>query len=664
MTLNRLIAAVLVSAASVFGAAMTANAQETLPFEAFAQDPTITDVEVSPDGRWLSVVQRNSIDGDPFLGIYDAQDLSKGRIRTYGARGMSVNSAQWINEDYLLVVFTQQFSEGENTYRISKIASIHRERGSFIDIPKLQFDRRTQGAAAAELEKRAGAAAVISTLPADPDHVMVSYVANANGVRAIAKVRIDSGVIVSETTGNTRYGGYGVDAEGDIRFASYNDRSTGEQVFVARIKGETDWTEIGRSGSGGEAISQVFSPIGFLNADNPNELFVVSNHDADTAGIFAYDLASQEYTELLFRHPKYDAAGIVTIRDPEDRLRQYLTGFAYDGRGGEVYWIDPAEKAFDENLDELLPNANNDTISASHDLSVRVIRSNGPRTPSTYYLYDEAKGGLQVIGKSMPALTEEALSDMEFVTYTARDGYEIPALVTVPDGEGPFPAIVMPHGGPTARDYWGFDLWVQLFAHHGYAVIQPQYRISTGFGKKHLQDGFGEWGMLQQDDIDDAGQYLVDQGIADPDRLAIMGWSYGGYSSFIGSARDPNPYKCAIPGAGVGDMAQFRAWLYSGGSRNDPLTQYRNTVEGLNPLDLVSSVDVPVLVIHGTEDERVPISHSDKFVAALKREGKEHKYIKLDGANHFFGTIYYRHWMEMFPAMIDWLDNTCGLKEE
>ena len=218
-----------------------------------------------------------------------------------------------------------------------------------------------------------------------------------------------------------------------------------------------------------------------------------------------------------------------------------------------------------------------------------------------------------------------------------------------------------PHGGPVARDYWGFDLWPQLLASQGYLVIQPQFRISTGFGREHLEAGFAQWGLALQDDLDDAAQHLVEQKLADPNRLAIFGWSYGGYASFVGAARDPNPYQCAIAGAGVADLPYFRAWLADNGDFSEKA--YRPTIGGLNALEMAESVDVPILVIHGDLDERVPVAESRKFVAELKKHGKHHKYIELEGANHFFGTIFYRHWMEMFPAMIDWLDSTCGLKK-
>ena len=288
-----------------------------------------------------------------------------------------------------------------------------------------------------------------------------------------------------------------------------------------------------------------------------------------------------------------------------------------------------------------------------------MVRVDGPRTSASWYLLNR-KGEINLLGSSLPGLKPEMLSDVEWTSYTARDGTRIPALVTIPKGEGPFPLVVHPHGGPVARDYWGFDLWAQLLAHHGYLVVQPQFRISQGFGRKHLEAGYGRWGLEMQDDLDDVIGYLEKRGLADPERVAIFGWSYGGYASFVGSFRDPNPYSCAIAGAGVADVPYFRAWLADQGDFAE--ASYRKTIGGINPLDHVDSVDVPILVIHGDKDERVPVAESRKFVKELKKFNKQHKYIELKGANHFFGTIYYRHWMEMFPAMLDWLDNTCGLQ--
>lgn len=198
-----------------------------------------------------------------------------------------------------------------------------------------------------------------------------------------------------------------------------------------------------------------------------------------------------------------------------------------------------------------------------------------------------------------------------------------------------------------------------MLAYHGYLVIQPQFRISQGFGRDHLTAGYAQWGHTMQDDLDDAIPYLAERGIGDPDRVGIFGWSYGGYAAFVGSFRDPNPYHCAISGAGVADIPLFRARVGDGGTFAEKV--FRPTMDGINPLDHVASVDIPILVIHGDKDERVPIAESDKFVRQLEEEGKQHEYLVLEGANHFYGTIYYRHWMQMFPKMIHWFDETCGL---
>ena len=642
-------------------------AQEPPSFEAFAQDPSIRSVGVSPNGRWLSVVRRASVDGDPFVEIYDSRDLGKGSLRTLGARGTRVNGASWLNDDQLLVSFVQQMNEGERTFQIPKVATINRERGGFNIIPKVRYDRKRLGSEADTLESRASAS-IISRLPEDPDHIVVSYTADftrAGGrfvpVSYVGKLNVSTGKVIPTFRGNTKYGGYRVDQDGDVRLAVTSDTNTGQIVYVARVKGSEEWVEIGRSGAGSASTSSVFGVYGFYNHQDLNEIIVVSNHESDTTGLYTYDIASRSYKELLFRHPRYDAGGVATVRDPDNQRVRYLTGFGFQGGDFTIVWIDDFEKQFHEDVGELFPGRNVSVVSQSRDLRTRVIAVSGDRYPLSYHLYTP-ENGVQPIGETMPLLKPEQLAERKFVRYEARDGYEIPAYVTIPKGERPFPTVVMPHGGPTARDGGGFDLWAQMLASRGYAVIQPQFRVSTGFGRAHLEAGFAEWGKLQQDDIDDAGSFLVELGIADPDNLAIFGWSYGGYSSAIGAARDPNPYQCAIPGAAVTDLPKFRAWLYRGG-QNDPIRRYRDTVEGLDPVSMAESVDIPVLIIHGTEDERVPISHSDIYYNALRRAGKDVEYIKLEGANHFFGTIDYEHWMVMFPNLIRFLDEDCGMKD-
>ena len=638
--------------------AVHAQAEELSLYEKFAMNPQMTQVGVSPDGKSLAAIQRFTKDGEPFLMIYDSADPGAKPVKL-SADPMEIMSFFWANNERLVVSFRQEVDMlqdlGIDTRQVFRRASIDKAGKEWVPLPRRRVDRRREAAKWAENLQLSG---LLSEMKWDADHLLLWQDDNQDGVADVFKVNVATGKAQMVFRGRRQLALTAVDGKGAPRLAQYFDNDRDAVVYMARLKGSKKWLEIGETVASPETVSKYYDALGFFNQEDPNEIWVVSNHDADTAGLFAFDLATRKFTELLFRHPSYDATGVRT---------KYVAGegevpvaFDHNGQGLEQYYFDPQEKALMGSINAFLPHTHNQIVSRSRDDGLIVIAADGPRHPRAWYLLRD-KSEIDELGKSMPALGPEMLSPVEWVRYKARDDLEIPALVTVPKGEGPFPAVVLPHGGPAARDYWGFGLWPQLLANRGYVVIQPQFRISTGFGRKHFEAGFSQWGLAMQDDLEDAAQYLVKRGLADPERLAIFGWSYGGYAAFVGAARDPNPYKCAISGAGVADLPFFRAWLADIGDFMEKA--YRTTVEGLNALDMAKSVDVPLLVVHGDLDERVPIAESRKFVARLKKHGKQHEFIELEGANHFYGTIYYRHWMRMFPAMIDWLDNTCGLKD-
>ena len=626
-------------------------------YEKFAMDRAMTSVAVSPDGKSLAAIQRFSKDGDKFLRIYDAADLAAKPV-TLSADPMEIMGFFWPNNERLVVNFRQDVDVLEDigvaTRQVFRWASIDKAGEKWTPLPARKLDRRSEFA---KWVSNLQAGALLSQMKWDEDHILLVYDDDSDQVADAFKVNVATGKAQMVFRNGARLRLDAVDSSGEPRLASLFDAGGSAIIYYARLKGQKEWLEIGRTTASADAFSKYFSTLGFYNEEDPNEVWVLSNHDADTAGIFAYDIASGEFKERLFRHPKYDAIDVATKY--VDGKGDVPLAFVHHGRRVGRYYFDAQEKALMDAIDAILPNTHNQITSRSRDDNAIVIEANGPQHPPTWYLLRD-KSHLNELGKAWPALTEDMLSPVEWVSYKARDGMEIPALVTVPKGEGPFPAVVNPHGGPVARDYWGFDPWAQLLANRGYVVIQPQFRISEGFGRKHLEAGFGKWGLSQQDDIEDALKYLVERKLADPQRQAIFGWSYGGYAAFVGAARDPNPFQCAISGAGVADLPFFRARLADSGEMLEKV--YRPSVDGLNALDMAESVDVPLLVIHGDKDERVPVAESRKFVAELKKHGKQYKYIELKDANHFFGTIFYRHWMQMFPAMIDWLDNTCGFK--
>lgn len=626
-------------------------------FVAFAQDPAMSDAAVSPDGRHIATIQRLQKDGKPFLMIYDVDDMSAKPV-TLGSGKMDINAFRWANNERLVVVFRQDVDTLQeeleiDTRLVYKLATIDKKGKRWLEIPRKRADRRRE---LARMVENFSNAAILDELPWDEEHILIEYDDDANGVSDIFKVNVATGSTKLVARNNNRIEITHVDEDGDPRLAVEFDESDEALIYYARKKGSKKWIEIGRTVAGLENNSKEFNAFRLHGDADSNEFYVLSNHETDTTGIYLYDLDRQTMGELLFLHPKYDATGLRTRLDKNRRPQ--TVGFTFSGKGRDVYLTDSREKSLYQAIDLVLPDRTNQIVSRSDDDAVIIIRSDGPKHPPAWYLLKD--GRIDLLGQSMPFLTEDMLSDVEWVSYVARDGLRIPALVTLPQGAGPFPIVVHPHGGPVARDLWGFDLWAQLMAHHGYVVIQPQFRISDGFGREHLEAGYARWGHEMQDDLDDAIAYLARRGIGDPKRTAIFGWSYGGYAAFVGSFRDPNPYQCAIAGAGVADVPYFRAWLADFGTFSEKT--YRPTVDGINPLDHVASVDIPILVIHGDIDERVPVQESRKFVRELKKHNKQHKYIELEDANHFFGTIYYRHWMEMFPALIDWMDNTCRLK--
>jgi len=267
------------------------------------------------------------------------------------------------------------------------------------------------------------------------------------------------------------------------------------------------------------------------------------------------------------------------------------------------------------------------------------------------------------LGSANTLLKSEDLAEVEYVSYSARDGKKINGYITKPKGAGPHPLVVMPHGGPFVGEVSVYDEWAQLLANNGYMVLQPQYRGSTNYGLDFYKSAFingGEGGGAMQDDKDDGAKYLVSQGLVDPNRMAMFGWSYGGYAALVAASRPNNIYQCVIAGAAVADNVQQVNYYRNrirGSSRTEQLKFWD---ESINPIDEVEKVNVPMLLIHGSIDQRVPVKHSKKYIDALKKHNKDFQYVELKDADHFSNTIRFDHKMQFYPKMIEFLQNDCG----
>ncbi|MDO9222493.1 MAG: S9 family peptidase [Caulobacter sp.] len=291
--------------------------------------------------------------------------------------------------------------------------------------------------------------------------------------------------------------------------------------------------------------------------------------------------------------------------------------------------------------------------SVTPDMTKVIANTSGPGDSGTLYFIDFATNSASIVGQSYPDIGADSVGKVLFVTYKAADGLEIPAFLTLPPGvtdAKDLPLVVLPHGGPAARDYPGFDWWPQAIASRGYAVLQPQFRGSDGFGDAFLEAGYGQWGRKMQTDVSDGVRYLAAQGMIDPKRVCIIGWSYGGYAAMAGPTIDPGVYRCAVAGAGVADLNRMIAWEKDGsGSRNAPVVRYWKRFMGataandpalreISPSTKAAVVSVPFMLIHGRDDTVVPLEQSQIMAKAMDAAGKPYEFVILEGEDHWLSS--------------------------
>jgi dipeptidyl aminopeptidase/acylaminoacyl peptidase len=314
-----------------------------------------------------------------------------------------------------------------------------------------------------------------------------------------------------------------------------------------------------------------------------------------------------------------------------------------------VVYVDPLVSTGLARIRALFPNAQVNVQSASRDRDNFILRVDGPDHPTgTYFHADVTAGKVRQLGSRYPAIATSDVAPVKAFTYAARDGLAIPAYLTLPARTAPekLPLVVMPHGGPESRDSASFDPWVQFIATRGYAVFQPQFRGSDGYGLEFRQAGRQQWGLKMQDDITDGVKKLIADGTVDPTRVCIFGWSYGGYAAMAGLAFTPELYKCGISGAGVSDIPDMFGHLKRKSFGGWDHAQYWQAVIGdtfadaprlkaTSPINSVKNIRAPLLLMHGKFDTVVPITQSEGMAKALRQAGKAYEYIQLEDDDHW-----------------------------
>jgi len=390
--------------------------------------------------------------------------------------------------------------------------------------------------------------------------------------------------------------------------------------------------------------------------------FVATDKFDDKVAIYIYDASTDSFSDdPVFAHPEFNAAGMI-FSDREQDFGAVL-GFTYQGPVTETYWLDPEMKSIQDGLDAAFPGKHVSLRDYTADRNRVLFTVSAANMPPAYFLLVD-KSKVAVIGSERPWMNEADLGESKFVYYTARDGLKIPAIITLPagytEGDKARGAILVPHGGPWARDSAGFDNsgWTQYFASRGYIVMQPQYRGSDGWGRALWLAGDGEWGQKMQDDKDDGAAWLVENGYVDADKIAIHGYSYGGFAAFAASVRPNSPYQCAIAGAGVSNLAKLgNEW---GDNRIQRIVQ-GDTVKGMDPMKNTDKINIPILIYHGDYDVRVPIFHSRDFYNAIKNKQPGSKFIEMKQMGHQSNKWLPEHKEQVLTEIETFLNTTCGM---
>ena len=613
-------------------------AGEPIPISAWIHDPMIDSVVISPDGSRLVALTLSDVNEPPDVTVWRTEDLAAAPVR-FRPPDVKARSVFWLNDDRLLVIGRQKFD-----IRAGGLPTKWFREKVYI------YDGEGKGGTELFKTKDALGVSLFNRLPHRKDKVLVQITNRefADDIYEVDLNRFNSKRIYRGATGEGVFG----DFEGAIR-GKQKLEGGGDDIHIRFSYKHPESGKWEAHHSLYAARREGMQPVAFDR--DGRRVYMRDDTGRDKAVIRAYDLVTRTLGEPLFGGGAIEAVDVVQASNPEDFGE--IIGFVGYGEGVVFDYREPKRQSIQQRLAAALPAGLEHRMeSSSDDLTIVVVRSSGPREPGLYHLLVNGRE-LVPLGRSFPHLVPEKLADMRLITYKARDGLEIPGFLTLPPhGSAPFPAVVMPHGGPWARDYLGWDRWVQFLANRGYAVLQPQFRGSQGWGQALWRAGDREWGQKMQDDKDDGAGWLVAEGIADEDRIAMFGYSYGGYAAMVASVRPNSPYQCAIAGAGLSELRTFDKITYE-----SPLVrEYQNpTIGGLSPLDHVKAAAIPIYLFHGDRDQRVPIEQSRKFANALKRAGKAVKYTEIADLWHSM-PWWPQHHLAVLSSLEDYLRNDCG----
>lgn len=588
----------------------------------FFGDPEISGSQLSPDGRWLSFVK-------PFNGARNiwvkGADEPFSAAHPVTADKRPVPGYFWSHDSrHVLYVQDRDGDENFHVWAVDPAAAPAGDAG----VP-----------AARDLTPVAGVRAQILSVPRDqPNVMMVGLNDRDPRFHDIYKVDIATGQRTLVRQNTDEVGAWIFDNEGQLRLAWKEEPGGGGDLLRVGLQG----LEPIASAKSDEEINPLqFHPDG-------RRCYVSTNvgADVDLSRLMLLDVESGEWT-LVEQDPENEVDFGGGVFHP---VTDELIATTYTADRDRIYPKTAEAQKLWDGMRKALPEGELAVTSLTDDLSRLLVAVHSDVDPGSVYLYDAASGTTTLQYKARPDLPSEELAHMRPVTYAARDGMKIHGYLTLPKGLGEknLPVVMYIHGGPWARDQWGYEPYAQFLANRGYAVMQVNYRASTGYGKKYLNAGNRQWGTgAMQHDVTDAVQWLISQGIADPKRVGIFGGSYGGYATLAGVTFTPDQFACGIPYVGPSNLVTLiesfpEYWKpFLEGSfylrvGNPEIEAERQDLIARSPLFKCDQIKAPLLVVHGANDPRVKQHESDQIVVALRQNGKPVEYLVAPDEGHGF----------------------------
>jgi len=577
-----------------------------IPLRDFFRNPERTAYQISPTGESIAFLRPH----ENRLNVW-VQPVKGGEARQVTAvTERDITSYFWKSDQHIL--FLQDSGGDENFHLFSANPNGDNIR-DLTPLPGVQVR-------------------IVDDLHDHPDEIIVALNQRNREIFDAYRLNVKTGELacIAENPGNIDH--WVTDHKGDIRAATTTDGVNASLLY--RDSHEAAWKTVLTT-----TFRESFSPQ-FFTFDN-RRLYGVSNIGRDKSAAIELDLQTGREVQLLAENSQVDISAL-----SYSRKRKVLTLASYtDWKTQRIFFDQPTQALYQE-LERRLPGYEVVVTSLNDDETVFVVRTFSDRSLGAFYLYDSASGELTKLADRAPWLPEDQLSEMKPIEYQARDGLTIHGYLTLPQGREPkdLPVVINPHGGPWHRDSWTFIPEVQFLANRGFAVMQMNFRGSTGYGRKFWEAGFKEWGGKMQDDITDGVHWLIRHGIADPERVAIYGASYGGYAVLEGLVKTPDLYAAGVDYVGVSNLftffktippywAPYLEMMYEmvGHPEKD-----KDWFQEYSPALNADKIVKPLLVAQGAKDPRVNINESNQIVEALRKRGVEVVYIVKENEGHGF----------------------------